>query len=261
VNVGQARVEVRERGVAELIDLALRFTCAFGGRLYLRLFLVTALPAWGICWWALSGDDPDVASVWALALALFALVQVPFTIAASRLMFAEAPSLREVLAASWKALWRSIWTAVAGALLITAGALTIVFAPAALARCLYVSEITLLEGTGVSASFSRSARFIRSRIWHAMVVWAALAVIALAFTVTVEIVASALTHDVLGLDMLEHVWEAYDSPAALFGFFVSLPFVTSARFLAYIDGRTRREAWDVQVRFLKLGLDEQAKAA
>jgi hypothetical protein len=260
MNVGQARVEVRERGVAEVIDLALLFTCGFGGRLYLRLFLAVVLPAWAICWWALArGVDAEV--VWAVAGFLFVLVQIPFTLAASRLMFTEAPSAREVLAASAKALVRSIVALISSLLLIAGGSMLVVLAPAAMARCLYVSEITLLEGTGVGASFARSARFIRGRMGHAIEIWLALGCVAFAFVAAIQIMAWALTRDMLGLESLERAWDLFDSPAALLGLFVSAPFVATTRFLAYIDGRTRREAWDVQVKFLKLGLDEQAKAA
>jgi hypothetical protein len=260
VNVGQARIEVRERGVAEVIDLALRFTCDFGGRLYLRLFAIVGLPAWALCWWALS-RDLDVAAVWAIAAFLFVLVQIPFTIAASRLMFAEAPTVREVLSTSAKALGRSLLTLISAVLLIAAGSVVVVFALVAMARCLYVLEITLLEGTGVGASFARSSRFIRGRMGHAIEIWLALGCVGFAFVATVQLMAWALTRDMMGLDSLEHVWDLFDSPAALLGLFVSAPFVATTRFLAYIDGRTRREAWDVQVKFLKLGLDEQAKAA
>jgi hypothetical protein len=260
VNIGEARVEVRERGVAEIIDLALRFTCAFGGRLYLRLFLAVAVPAWGLCWWALA-QGVDVDLVWSLAVFLFVLVQVPFTVAASRLMFTEAPTMREVLTISAKALGRLIVTVIFGAILIAGGSLLILLAPVALARCLYVLEITLLEGTGVGASFARSARFVRGRMGHAIQIWIALFCVTVAFMATVQIMAWALTRDMLGLESLEHVWDLFDSPPALLGLFVSAPFVASTRFLAYIDGRTRREAWDIQVKFLKLGQGEQAKAA
>ena len=46
-----------------------------------------------------------------------------------------------------------------------------------------------------------------------------------------------------------------NSPArgAIAGLFASLPLVATLRFLAYIDIRTRREGWDIQVRFLELG--------
>jgi len=37
-----------------------------------------------------------------------------------------------------------------------------------------------------------------------------------------------------------------DTPTA------SVPLVASLRFLAYIDNRTRREGWDIQVRFSEL---------
>ena len=42
------------------------------------------------------------------------------------------------------------------------------------------------------------------------------------------------------------------STYALLGYFLSVPYVASARFLGYVDSRTRREGWDIQVRFAAL---------
>ena len=42
------------------------------------------------------------------------------------------------------------------------------------------------------------------------------------------------------------------SVMALLGLFASIPFLTGARFLTYIDNRTRRDGWDVQVRLMTL---------
>jgi hypothetical protein len=38
----------------------------------------------------------------------------------------------------------------------------------------------------------------------------------------------------------------------LLGLFASVPWVSALRFLTYIDTRTRRDGWDIQVRFLAL---------
>jgi hypothetical protein len=51
------------------------------------------------------------------------------------------------------------------------------------------------------------------------------------------------------------------SPYALAGLFLATPLVASARFLSYIDGRTRRDAWDVQVRFLGIKAEAQERIA
>jgi hypothetical protein len=47
---------------------------------------------------------------------------------------------------------------------------------------------------------------------------------------------------------------------ALCGFFMAVPFIATARFLAYIDNRTRREAWDVQLRFTELAKSPRVAA-
>jgi hypothetical protein len=48
------------------------------------------------------------------------------------------------------------------------------------------------------------------------------------------------------------------STFALAGFFASIPYVASTRFLGYVDRRTRREGWDIQVRFAALAQREGA---
>ena len=40
--------------------------------------------------------------------------------------------------------------------------------------------------------------------------------------------------------------------ALLLGLHLSIPLVATTRFLAYIDNRTRRDGWDIQVRFLAI---------
>ena len=54
------------------------------------------------------------------------------------------------------------------------------------------------------------------------------------------------------------------SPFAILGLLGSVPFVSTARFLQYIDTRTRADGWDVQVRFLAINArdaDERRLAA
>jgi hypothetical protein len=57
---------------------------------------------------------------------------------------------------------------------------------------------------------------------------------------------------------LGSLFEDGGSPYALLGLFLSTPLVATARFLTYIDGRTRRDAWDVQVHFQSIRADAGA---
>jgi hypothetical protein len=44
------------------------------------------------------------------------------------------------------------------------------------------------------------------------------------------------------------------------GCFAALPLVATARFLSYIDGRTRQDGWDIQLRFMSLAAGHDADA-
>ena len=47
------------------------------------------------------------------------------------------------------------------------------------------------------------------------------------------------------------------SAYALLGFFLSVPVVSAARFLQYIDVRTRKEGWDIQLRFTAIAAEAE----
>ena len=53
MNVWEARVVVRERKLAEIIDLSVRFCLVLGGSLYVKLCLWLLLPAYALCYWML----------------------------------------------------------------------------------------------------------------------------------------------------------------------------------------------------------------
>ncbi len=66
-----------------------------------------------------------------------------------------------------------------------------------------------------------------------------------------EILGQSLLDDVLQLgEPLGAAFSDGGSPFALAGLLASVPFVSTARFLQYIDTRTRADGWDIQVRFL-----------
>jgi hypothetical protein len=51
------------------------------------------------------------------------------------------------------------------------------------------------------------------------------------------------------------------SAPALLGLFLAVPYWATARFLFYVDLRTRRDGWDVQVRFMSLASQAELEAA
>ncbi len=252
MNVWEARVVVRERKLAEIVDLAVRFCLALGGGLYLRLTLVTLLPAYGLCLWLLHTALPPLA-VCALALALFSVLQLPFTVAAGRLMFSADVSLRDVLSTARTLFFRTFAMRLLSWLAIAGGGLIVVLVPFAFVRTLYLGEIMVLEGAGPVSAFRRMARLSYQRVVQSFCVWLSLVATSVAFIAVAQIFASSLGAEGLPIEGLAEVWGGLSAEAGIAGLFLSLPLVASLRFLAYIDNRTRREGWDIQVRFLELG--------
>ena len=86
MNHSEARIVLRALPLSETFDLAMRWMVSVRGP-YFRLALVTLLPCWALCVAARLWLRWEWLGVWAMALGLGLLVQAPFTIAASRLMF------------------------------------------------------------------------------------------------------------------------------------------------------------------------------
>jgi hypothetical protein len=251
MNVLQTRVVLRERTLAEVFDLAFRFVIVRGGRRYLRLWLLACGPALLGCVW-LRSLGADWFWVWAAAVAGFVITQVPFTLSASRLLLADELSLKEVVKA-WlpRIPGQLLLHAVSLALLGVAG-LVVVPLPFLAARFVYLPEISLLEGSSLLRAYERGARLAKSRLPHAIETSFLLLSVWAAFVLAAEATGEAIVVDLLSLPAPADALGNGGSWFSLFGFFAAVPFIATARFLSYIDGRTRREAWDVQLRFTEL---------
>jgi len=251
MNVWEARVVVRERSLAEIVDLAVRFSLVLGAGLYVRLGACLLLPAYALCWLLLHRDAPS-GLVAALGIALYSLLQLPFTVAAGRLMFSAQVTLGEVLRSSLRLLYRTTLARCLAMLLIAGGTLLVIAAPLVIARALYMGEVVALEGAGALAAYRRTTRLTFRRVPQTFAVWLSILSASAAFIVLAQIFASALAAEGLAIESLPSVWAGLSLEAGLAGLFASVPLVASLRFLAYIDNRTRREGWDIQVRFLEL---------
>jgi hypothetical protein len=74
--------------------------------------------------------------------------------------------------------------------------------------------------------------------------------------------SAVVTGEALGHGVVEFVlqlgkpfgslWPDGGSLYAIFGLLACVPLCATTRFLAYIDARTRRDGWDIQVRFMAI---------
>lgn len=251
MNVLSTRVVLRERTLPEVFDLAFRFVAVRGGRKYVKLWLASCLPQLLLCI-ALRRSQVGWGWIWTVAAAGFVVAQIPFTLAASRLLLADDLSLAGLLRA-WlpRIPGQLLMHAIAGTLIVLSGFL-IVPAPLLSARLVYLPEISLLEGSNLLRAYERGSRISKYRLGHTLETCALLVALWAAFILGFEALGRSVQVDLLSLPPPSDTLANGGSWFALCGFFAAVPFLSTARFLAYIDGRTRREAWDVQLRFTEL---------
>jgi hypothetical protein len=251
VNVLSTKVALRERTLAEVFDLSFRFLVVRGGRKYLRLWLFSCAPMLALCCW-LRFLKLEWLWVWAAALVGFVVAQIPFTLAASRLLLEDDLAVGAVVKA-WllKIPGQLISHGIASVLLLGSG-LVIVPVPFLAGRLLFLPEVTLLEGSGFVRALERGGRMSRHRLGETLQACLLLLVIWVFFILGTDVLGRALQVDLLGFPPPADSLADGGSWYALAGFFIAVPVLATARFLAYIDGRTRREAWDVQLRFTDL---------
>lgn len=239
--------------MSETLDLALRWQAEVGAGVYARLSLFTVLPAALLCYAARVVLDYGWPTVWLLAFALSTIVQGCFTIAASKLMFDREVATRGVLSEFLRRLPSFLGGLVLTRLITALASLLIVGPVWSIPRSTFVHEATLLERLGATVAVGRAAALSSEQ---------AIPLVSLVFVMLTTMVAGAVGADQLGAFVLDTSLQLGrptgdlltdgGSLGALLGFFAVAPLIATARFLHYIDSRTQRDGWDVQLAFAAL---------
>lgn len=262
MNLDEARVVLRPRSTSEILDLALRFISEAAGKRYLSIGLLTLLPAWLICVYARFGLHLEWPVVWLLALALATPLQGLYTIAVGKLMFSEQVRLRSIFGQYLRRLPAYLATLVLTRAMIGILSLLafLIIPPFWMwGRVNYVHEACLLEQAGPVDAIQRASRMISRNTMGAI----GLILMLVLATTGFVLISELLINDGL-LDFMLQVGKPFGSlfdeggsAAALLGAFLAVPYWATARFLAYADLRTRRDGWDVQLRFMAIQAKEQ----
>lgn len=254
MNLLESRVTLRPRSMSDVLDLAAPF-CIANRRALLPLGLVTtAVGATGLAWCrlALAWAWPQV---WLLTAGYLLLVVGLFTQAAGELLF-RAPAQIRLGAIVGRFLRRGLpylaarllqWLILApSAVLIVPW---LIFAP----RLLFVDEAVLLESASPLAALARSSRLVLFRTLPCLGLTLACGLAPFLFAIAADLVGDAVVNLVFEMGRpVGSLWSDGGSGFAVVGALLSAPFVASARFLAYVDLRTRKEGWDIQLRFMAL---------
>jgi hypothetical protein len=266
VNLLAARVVLRVRTLSDILDLAAPF-CLRGWRLLLPLWLVVMGPALGLCltlryayawsWW----------DTWKSAFILTDILQGLFTLAAGDLLFHRAGARRiaPVFAHMRRRLFAYILAHLGSRAALVVAAVSVILAPFTFVWMLFAHEAVLLEAAPPMRSLGRSFRFVKHHGWRCFALVLALTAAPAGFALAAEALGQGLVGFTLQLGKpFGDLFEDGGSVFALIGFFLAIPYVAAARFLAYIDIRTRKEGWDIQLRFMSMaargqeGQDRQA---
>ncbi len=257
MNLLESRVVLRERPLLDVLDLALRFI-ASSSVPYAKLAAVTALPTFLLAWLALWQAGPLVA--WIVALTFGLLFEPTFTVLASRLVFEPTTRVRDVVRA---ALARTF--VVSALRLVQSTAIVVssvaLFIPGLwlFAILLFVLEAALLEGATVGKAIERSRRIAGADMGDALLATVLLLGAHVAAVFAFDSAGRTVVENILQTTPPASLLDTGATPLALFAYLAFIPYLATARFLLYLNLRTRSEGWDIQTRFT--GIAARAQVA
>ncbi len=255
----RARVVVRRRGVLDVLDLAVRFVTHHAGP-FARLSAWAILPAASLCW-AL-GSQISWWLGWTAAITLGAFAEIPFLLHASQAVFTDSVSTRGIARQTAQHAGGVLGARLLGACAIAMGATFLVLPGFWLAIAFfYVAEVRLLERLPVSAAIVRAQKIASASFGEALAGWVFLLAFQAGAVLVFDLAGRSIVVDLLQFEAPEPLWESGGSLFAMAGFWAFVPFGATARFLLYLDARTRTEGWDVQTRFFAMAqrdLEEEA---
>jgi hypothetical protein len=251
MNLFSSRLVLRPRQLTEVLDLALPF-CLACARPLARMALAVLAPLLVLAGGLRLGLGWAWPAVWAVIIPLAVLGQGAFTVTLGEALF-KAPTEIQVAPLLWRFLSRlpalvTLQLTRLVVLLACASVLVPVFTEGP--RWSFITEATLLERAGPGPAIGRSRALARDRMGFCL----GLALALLALPVLTMFLADLMGNSLLGFVLqLGQPLGALDqdggSALALVGLLLGMPLAACARFLGYIDLRTRKEGWDIQLRF------------
>jgi hypothetical protein len=248
VNLLAARVVLRQRSMSDALDLALPF-CLANKRPLGILALVILGPIAALLGYLRIAKHWSWVPLWLLCVGASLIVQGAFTIAMGELLFKPPAEtrVRTFVARFLRRLPALVFATVMRLVLLTLTLL--ILAPTRI----FVPEAILLEGASFGKAMSRSGALARNRGGFCLGVWLAAALLPAVGAMSMDLLGNSVTSFVFQLGYpTGQLFEDGGSGFAVLGALLAVPLVAAVRFLGYIDLRTRKEGWDIQLRFVAL---------
>lgn len=246
----RSRIVLRDRSVGEVLDLSLRFVVVHA-RAYAVIALCSLLPALLLA--LVAGALLGWPLAWLVSLPLAVVAQGPFTILASRLVFESKVDALEVLRTTAAATPRFLVGRALVTLFVGVGTLFFIVPGLYIAPMFRFSgEAALLEHAGVLASIARAQKLAAAAMSDLATGTAALALVFVASIVLGDVAGRTIIGEVLQFKPPRSLFTEYGSTLATVGMFAAIPYIATARFLLYLNVRTRTEGWDIQTLFVRI---------
>jgi hypothetical protein len=251
VNLFASRLVLRPRLLTEVLDLTVPF-CLASARPLARMSLAVLAPLLALAGGLRLGLGWSWPALWALIIPLAVLVQGAFTVTLGEALF-KAPAQVRVVPLLRRFLSRlpALLMLHLTRLLMLLGCATVlvpVFTEGP--RWLFLGEAALLEQAALGPAIGRSRALARDRMGFCMGLSVALLALPALTMYLADLVGNTLLGSVLQLGQpLGSLDDNGGSALALAGLLLGMPLAACARFLGYIDLRTRKEGWDIQLRF------------
>jgi len=258
MNMQHARIVLRPRGALDSFDLAVRLLRS-EFRTFGPLALAVLGPAAGLVF---VGDALGLGAETALLLfALLPAVELPFTVAASKLVFQPKVTVGAVLRESLRTLPGLLALRLVELTLLAVG--TVAAGLPALFAALatfFLGETFVLERSGLGSAMKRSRSFGFSGLSEAFAGLLLFATVRVAAFGLGDVGGRAIVHDVFGFRSPISVFEGGSYTAALLFSLAIVPVLAVTRFILYLAVRTTLEGWDIQTRFVAIASEHAAFA-
>ena len=253
MKLDELQVEIRPRTAGQTAAMAARMLQHRPGPL-LAAYACYALPTFGLA--TLSLHVWQLHPFWAFSLCLLLgpVFSPPLVTTLGHLVFTPTVSFGLVARQTSRRFFPFLFLLLVNRVLLLLGLAALVVPGLYLWRSSwFLGPIVLLEGSPLGASFRRGRRFAAGFHGHVLAHAAHTAVL-LAY---LSLAAASLLHFVgVKLFGLSFAWvgnltllDGYTSLVLLAGFALAAPFATLVWFFVYLDVRTRKEGWDLEIAF------------
>ncbi|HVZ75029.1 MAG TPA: hypothetical protein VHJ20_21755 [Polyangia bacterium] len=263
MNLANARVVLRPRTLADVVDLALPFALAGRRPLFataaLTLGPVAALVAllrlWAHWRWP---------ALWLVVLGAWWFLDGACTVVVGELLFKDPREVRaRASVRRFFGRWPALVTAISLRAIVLGLAGSLVVLPLFVAPgTQFLREAMLLENAKMGRAWTRSRSLARHRGSFCFGLWLATILLPPLGALLGDGLGNSVVAFVLQLGFpFGELFKDGGSGFAVAGALLAMPIAASARFLGYVDLRTRKEGWDVQLRFMHLVAESATSGA